>query len=832
MTSSPKKNKEDSQNNESPMNHYIRGLSYYVEWDYDGNFDNYKKSKALKQIKIARDEGLENAKSLLEKKSRHFYILFEAAKYCTGWHKKQARDVVHMRARSSSVPREIQDKYFDELGIVPYQERLQSANAEEYYRTGLLMYIGDVANFIRTNPNMSQLTLDEFRELAFRFLNDACKKYGSEKAAFLLKTKHQDLYAWLEAAKYGNKKAIRKVRQLEKKGEFKKKISKKTLERYFNEIGIPFHDDGDPTEHYKKGLEYYIGDNTGKPNQEKAWEEFKIAKRGGSKQAATILNRKNPVPLIYLEAAKYGSQTAKEKVITYDQNGLFDGEISPNVLSKYFTELEITSVLGDNPDEHYKKGLEYYIGYNTGKPDRKKALEHFKIAKRGKHNGAKLLLETEHQELYVWLEAAKSGNETAKETVAEYDRAKIFDGKIPDDILVSYFNEIGVESHLTNPEIQYKEGLAYYVGDKNGREDIIQGLYHLQFAAKLGSAEAKSLLEKESQKYYIYLEAAKYGSERAKDRIISWNLDKILCEKIPKDLLQQYFLEIGITSSTSENPDELYKMGLLYATGDVEGGINQSKAEECFLDSEKAGSKDAEYILKLLYTNHSKYTHYVWIEAARYGSEKAKKRVIELNNAGYLKGRIPEKKLQEYFSAIGITEVSQAIPNEQKKSLAKDAVTKKDTAKPAPKEKQPKSTPKKPKKQEKIVIDKERLQEVKAEHLYIQNRLAIDYGDDEPSVIPVSVPLTPETPAKAEAGSEWEQMRRALSKTHIQIISALLEEPGNITKQHDIAKSEGTMLDILYDEINEISDEILGDLLIDEGELVEEYIEDVKSLCQ
>ena len=153
-------------------------------------------------------------------------------------------------------------------------------------------------------------------------------------------------------------------------------------------------------------------------------------------------------------------------------------------------------------------------------------------------------------------------------------------------------------------------------------------------------------------------------------------------------------------------------------------------------------------------------------------------------------------------------------------------------ANPAPKEKLPKSTPKKPKKQEKIVIDKERLQEVKAEHLYIQNRLAIDYGDEEPSVVPVSVPLTPETPAKAEAGGEWEQMRRALSKTHIQIISALLEEPGNITKQHDIAKSGGTMLDILYDEINEISDEILGDLLIDEGELVEEYIEDVKSLCQ
>ena len=90
MTASPKKNKEDSQDNKSPMNHYILGLSYYVDYCYDGYIDRYQKAKALKYIRIARDEGLENAKSLLEKKSRHFYILFEAAKYCTGWQKKQA----------------------------------------------------------------------------------------------------------------------------------------------------------------------------------------------------------------------------------------------------------------------------------------------------------------------------------------------------------------------------------------------------------------------------------------------------------------------------------------------------------------------------------------------------------------------------------------------------------------------------------------------------------------------------------------------------------------------------------------------------------------------
>ena len=498
---------------------------------------------------------------------------------------------------------------------------------------------------------------------------------------------------------------------------------------------------------------------------------------------------------------------------------------------------EAKSLLNDTAEDDYREGLLYYLGEKTGRKNRSRALDYFSIAKSHGSKYAAFILETEHQELYIYLEAAKYGSRKAKEKVIELHNKGEFTGKIPKEKLNQYFIDANISSDnfLSSYEM-YRRGLSYYVGEIDGRENVNRAIEYFNLARKNGSKDAKKVLDSAYTREYVYLEAAKYGSLKAKEKIIEYDRKGLFDGKIPSDSLKKYFDEIGIESvvhpKTTEEPtsqktvDELYKDGLAYFVGDKTGRENTKEGTDLIFKASLQGSKEASFIFK----TNDPYT-YIFLEAAKYGSERARKRVIEWNKTGFL-NKIPQKRRQEYFSAIGITEVSQAIPNEQKKSLAKDAVTKKDTAKPAPKEKQPKSTPKKPKKQEKIVIDKERLQEVKAEHLYIQNRLAIDYGDDEPSVIPVSVPLTLETPAKAEAGGEWEQMRRALSKTHIQIISALLEEPGNITKQHDIAKSEGTMLDILYDEINEISDEILGDLLIDEGELVEEYIEDVKSLCQ
>ena len=536
-------------------------------------------------------------------------------------------------------------------------------------------------------------------------------------------------------------------------------------------------------------------------------------------------------------------------------------ETSPQPSTAPRPKFDSSFVLFEEADGLYKHALAYYVGDVTGRANITKYFECLNLARRCGSKQADYLLKTKESYYYTYLEAARYGSAKAKEHLRYVD----LKGKIPDNIANQYLRYIRATPdskdyyHLSrSPSFElarkiYQIALWYFAGDETGRANPAKSEKYLVLARDLGSSDAKFLLENPDRSLYIWLEAAKYGSERAKRKVIELNQKGEFNGSIPDEKLKEYFQEIGLTITkfksvtdsdaekksssgkksekiiidySSANPDELYKDGLAYFVGDKTGRENTKEGTDLIFKASLQGSKEASFIFK----TNDPYT-YIFLEAAKYGSERARKRVIEWNKIGFL-NKIPQKRRQEYFSAIGITEVSQAIPNEQKKSLAKDAVTKKDTAKPAPKEKQPKSTPKKPKKQEKIVIDKERLQEVKAEHLYIQNRLAIDYGDDEPSVVSVSVPLTLETPAKAEAGGEWEQMRRALSKTHIQIISALLEEPGNITKQHDIAKSGGTMLDILYDEINEISDEILGDLLIDEGELVEEYIEDVKYLCQ
>lgn len=594
---------------------------------------------------------------------------------------------------------------------------------------------------------------------------------------------------------------------------------------------------------YKHALAYYVGDITNRTNITKYMNYLRIAEELGSKQAAFLLKTKESFCYTHLEAARYGSKKA-EKHISYIAS---TGRIPVDIVTQYVRYINARTPSDDyykfsntSPNiaqKVYQRGLSYWVGDVYSWTDGTKGNEYLRIARDLGSHDAEFILNSEHKRLYIYLEAAKYGSQKAKEKVIELHNKGAFTGKIPKEKLNQYFIDANISSdNLLSSYEMYRRGLSYYVGEIDGRENVNRAIEYFNLARKNGSKDAKKVLDSAYTREYVYLEAAKYGSLKAKEKIIEYDRKGLFDGKIPSDSLKKYFDEIGIESvvhpKTTEEPttqktvDELYKDGLAYFVGDKTGRENTKEGTDLIFKASLQGSKEASFIFK----TNDPYT-YIFLEAAKYGSERARKRVIEWNKTGFL-NKIPQKRRQEYFSAIGITEVSQAIPNEQKKSLAKDAVTKKDTAKPAPKEKQPKSTPKKPKKQEKIVIDKERLQEVKAEHLYIQNRLAIDYGDDEPSVIPVSVPLTPETPAKAEAGSEWEQMRRALSKTHIQIISALLEEPGNITKQHDIAKSEGTMLDILYDEINEISDEILGDLLIDEGELVEEYIEDVKSLCQ
>ena len=274
----------------------------------------------------------------------------------------------------------------------------------------------------------------------------------------------------------------------------------------------------------------------------------------------------------------------------------------------------------------------------------------------------------------------------------------------------------------------------------------------------------------------------------------------------------------------SKDAEERFQRALdLYVGENGICNINRGFAE--LKAAKNAGHPEAARILE-----SASVSSQIYLAAAKRGSIPARKQIEIWREKGTLNGKISDAELKEYDK---IVKKFSAKPEAQKETKEKQLIPEKPSAvKPVPKENTPKPAPKKPKKKTKIVIDKERLQEVKAEHLYTQNRLAIDYGEEEPVAKPEPIPVKPKAPAGAEADGEWGQMKSSLSKTHIRILKAILKEPGNVTKQHEIAKESGSMLDILYDEINEISDGILGDLLILDGEITEEYLDEVKKLCR
>lgn len=82
-----------------------------------------------------------------------------------------------------------------------------------------------------------------------------------------------------------------------------------------------------------------------------------------------------------------------------------------------------------------------------------------------------------------------------------------------------------------------------------------------------------------------------------------------------------------------------------------------------------------------------------------------------------------------------------------------------------------------------------------------------------------------ETAALQKSGGvppEWEELSAGLLPLHRKVLLALAADNGPAQADR-IAAAAGTMAELLYDEINELAVNILGDLLIDSGELAEEW---------
>ncbi|MDF9841208.1 MULTISPECIES: TerB N-terminal domain-containing protein [unclassified Paenibacillus] len=121
--------------------------------------------------------------------------------------------------------------------------------------------------------------------------------------------------------------------------------------------------------------------------------------------------------------------------------------------------------------------------------------------------------------------------------------------------------------------------------------------------------------------------------------------------------------------------------------------------------------------------------------------------------------------------------------------------------------------------------DSEQIQAAKLEPEQIlietENNVEQDYGH----------PLEDNTAAEGETAvvqttagvpPEWEELSAELLPLHREVLLALAADNGPAQVDR-IAAAAGTMAELLYDEINELAVNILGDLLIDCGELAEEW---------
>ena len=79
------------------------------------------------------------------------------------------------------------------------------------------------------------------------------------------------------------------------------------------------------------------------------------------------------------------------------------------------------------------------------------------------------------------------------------------------------------------------------------------------------------------------------------------------------------------------------------------------------------------------------------------------------------------------------------------------------------------------------------------------------------------------TVSPAGGNLEWEQLRSGLTPLHRDVLLALAEDNG-LPAVNRLAAAAGTMPELLFDEINELAMDLLGDLLIDGEQITDEYI--------
>ncbi|MEK3943621.1 TerB N-terminal domain-containing protein [Paenibacillus sp. FSL H3-0310] len=146
-----------------------------------------------------------------------------------------------------------------------------------------------------------------------------------------------------------------------------------------------------------------------------------------------------------------------------------------------------------------------------------------------------------------------------------------------------------------------------------------------------------------------------------------------------------------------------------------------------------------------------------------------------------------------------------------------------------------------------VVIDPEKLERLQSDSEIVRTMLTVENMDEqdyEESKLEATIGeidpiqdskeelLPVEVIEEAQAvsiGSEAEQFANALSPLQREALLALLDEDGSQALLK-LAAANGTMSELLIDEINEIAMDILGDLIIEGEDIVEEYISMLRNI--
>ncbi|MEC0134044.1 MULTISPECIES: TerB N-terminal domain-containing protein [Paenibacillus] len=147
-----------------------------------------------------------------------------------------------------------------------------------------------------------------------------------------------------------------------------------------------------------------------------------------------------------------------------------------------------------------------------------------------------------------------------------------------------------------------------------------------------------------------------------------------------------------------------------------------------------------------------------------------------------------------------------------------------------------------------VVIDPEKLERLQSDSEIVRTMLTVENMDEqedyEDSEIDVTIDeIGPIKDSKEELlpvdvieeaqvvniGSEAEQFANALNPLQREALLALLDEDGS-QSMLKLAAANGTMSELLIDEINEIAMDILGDLIIEGEDIVEEYISMLRNI--